>query len=189
VGGPQFQWKENQSMATAEVRAPLARDQGLIIHELPDETLIYDLTRHRAHRLNHTAALIWRQCDGQSTVADMTSRLQKELNSSLREEMVWMALDRLGKAQLLREQVTPPADSAHYSRREMMRKLGMAGGLTLLLPVVMSIGAPTAAHVDTACCGQLCGPDGGSACCSGCPDCDEKDHKHRCRRKRSKKRD
>jgi hypothetical protein len=31
---------------------PLARKEGLVIQELPDEVLVYDLDRDRAHCLN-----------------------------------------------------------------------------------------------------------------------------------------
>jgi hypothetical protein len=51
-----------------------------VIQELPDETLVYDLQRNRAHCLNRTAALVWRHCDGQATVADLARSLKDTLN-------------------------------------------------------------------------------------------------------------
>jgi hypothetical protein len=45
---------------------PHARSEGLVIRELPEETLVYDLKRHRAHCLNPTAARVWSYCDGQT---------------------------------------------------------------------------------------------------------------------------
>jgi hypothetical protein len=119
-----------------------AREEELLVHELPDETLVYDLSRHEAHSLNRTAALIWRHCDGKTTPAEMAALVQQELNLPADEDLVWIALRRLAKARLLRQRVTPPADAARLSRREVMRKLGMAGGLAL----VTSIVAPTAAQ-------------------------------------------
>ena len=38
---------------------PKARQEQLTVRELPDETVVYDLARHKAHCLNPTAALIW----------------------------------------------------------------------------------------------------------------------------------
>jgi coenzyme PQQ synthesis protein D (PqqD) len=45
--------------------APLARSDGLIVQELDGELLVYDLERHRAHRLSETAAFVWRRCEGE----------------------------------------------------------------------------------------------------------------------------
>ncbi len=38
--------------------APRARTSGLVVKVLGDEVLVYDLARHRAHRLNHAAAAV-----------------------------------------------------------------------------------------------------------------------------------
>ena len=123
---------------------PRAREEELVVEELPDETLVYDLKSHRASCLNRTAALVWSHCDGQTSVAAMATMLQSELETPVDEAVVWMALDRLGRSRLLTEQVTLPADRAEYSRRAVLRTLGRAAGITLFLPVVASIVAPRA---------------------------------------------
>ncbi len=156
---------------------PKAREDGLVVEELHDEVLIYDLKRHRAYCLNRTAALVWRHCDGQTPVAEMAELLEKELTLPADEKIVRMALDRLARARLLRERVTPP-DGARSSRREFARKLALVGGLSLLLPVVSSIVAPTPVEAlsctsPAGCCGPLanCQAGGcvdGTKCC--CPD-------------------
>ena len=112
---------------------PRAREDRLVVQELPDEVLVYDLNRHKAHCLNRTAALVWGHCDGQTTVADMATLLRKELKHPVDEAVVWLALDRLGRAHLLRERVRPPAGARRLSRREVMRKLALAGALSVLL--------------------------------------------------------
>src|SRR2546423_15689116 len=55
--------RRREPMDNLERAAPRARDARLVIQELPDELLVYDLERHRAHSLNRTAALVWRHCD------------------------------------------------------------------------------------------------------------------------------
>jgi hypothetical protein len=60
---------------------PLAREEGLVIQELPGELLIYDLNNHKAHCLNQTAAFIWKHCDGMTTVCEMAARLEKEFDA------------------------------------------------------------------------------------------------------------
>ena len=54
---------------------PLARNEGLVIKELPDELLIYDTETDRAHCLNETAAFVWLRCDGRKSLAEITREL------------------------------------------------------------------------------------------------------------------
>ena len=46
-------------METTRALMPRARQDELVVEELPDETLVYDLKRHKARCLNRTAALVW----------------------------------------------------------------------------------------------------------------------------------
>jgi hypothetical protein len=121
---------------------PTARTEGLIVQECADETLIYDLRRHKGHCLNSTAARVWRRCDGRATVAEVAATLQEELSLPAAEAVVWTALDRLARAQLLMTRVTVPEYRARRTRRELIR----AAGISFLLPVVESIVAPRAAE-------------------------------------------
>ena len=159
-------------MSATESPFPKARQHDLVVEELPDETLVYDLERDKAHCLNPTAALVWSHCDGNTSVADMAALLERELELPADQSLVWMALDRLGKARLLDEPVTLPGESARYSRREMMRTLGRVAGLTLLLPAVSSIVAPLAAMqascISLATCENVLTPPN----CTGLPICE-----------------
>jgi len=58
---------------------PKARQDKLTVRELPDETLIYDHLAAKAHCLRQTAALVWKHCDGRTTVAELAGLLQREL--------------------------------------------------------------------------------------------------------------
>ena len=40
---------------------PKARQEGLLVQEVPDEVLVYDTASHKAHCLNRTAAVVWRR--------------------------------------------------------------------------------------------------------------------------------
>ncbi len=132
-------------METRNAMMPRARQDDLVVEELPDETLVYDLERHKARCLNRTSGLVWRRCDGRTTVAEVAALLERELKIPADEAVVWMALDRLGRAHLLKEKVTLPADRARYSRREVLRTLRRVAGISLLLPVIESIVSPLAA--------------------------------------------
>src|SRR5689334_6746520 len=97
-----------QLMKSNRQTKPRARKDGLIIQALPDETLVYDLERDRAHCLNQTASLIWERCDGQSTTKEIAQLLAKTLNHPIDEKIVWVALDQLDRNHLLREIPPPP---------------------------------------------------------------------------------
>src|SRR5215469_2439855 len=132
-------------------QTPLARDEELVIQELPDEVLVYDLKRHKAHSLNKTSAFIWNHCDGQTSANEIAKLMAKEWQTPGSEDAVWFALDKLGKADLLQERITLPPQQAGMSRRSAMRRLGIGA---LLVPVVMTIVSPTAmagASVPPAC--------------------------------------
>ena len=150
---------------------PQVRKDGLVVKELPDEMLVYDLERHRAHCLNQTAALVWKHCDGQTNAKEIAALLQKELKAppgKLDERFVWLALDRLGKAHLLEERLGRPPEAARFARRELVRKLGLVGGLTVLLPLVTSIVAPTPAEAAATCVSSCTGQSPGTPC-TCCP--------------------
>ena len=150
--------------ANAGDRAPRARTQGLIVQELPDEVLIYDRERDKAHCLNQTAALVWKYLDGKNSVANITQKLEQDLKTHIDEKIVWYALDQFSKDHLLEDAFVPPTLFVGMSRREMVRALGVAAAIAL--PLVTSIVAPTPAQAST--CGTTGSPcSSGSQCCSG----------------------
>jgi hypothetical protein len=61
---------------------------------------------------------------------------------------VWLALDHLDRAHLLDARPEPPAELAGHSRRDLLRRAGLAAAL---LPVVASILAPTPAEAAGTC--------------------------------------
>ena len=146
---------------------PNARMDGLVVRELPEEVLIYDLDTHKALCLNRTAALVWKCCDGRNSVEGILRALRAELREPFTEEVVWLALERLGRDRLLKERVRRPAAHAGVSRRDVLKKIGLAAAVTL--PVVTAIVAPTTAQAAS------CKPTGVACaapaeCCSGlCP--------------------
>ncbi|HEX5731462.1 MAG TPA: PqqD family protein [Blastocatellia bacterium] len=125
--------------ATNNSQAALARHQELVVQEMPDELLVYDLKRHKAHCLNKTAAFIWQHCDGQTSVKEMATLLGRDAGSPVDEDVVWYALDKLGRAELLEVKVDLPVKDA-LSRRRMIRRLGAL----VAVPAVVSLVAPTA---------------------------------------------
>ena len=125
---------------------PRARTRAVVVETLADETLVYDLERHKAHCLNRTATLVWRACDGRTRVASAAARLERELGNANGVLLLWSALGQLSRARLLDDALVLPPRRAGYSRRAMIQALGLAGAASLLLPVVESIVSPVPAE-------------------------------------------
>ena len=140
---------------------PRARQAGLTSEAVDDEVMIYDLERDQAHRLNRTAAVTFRHCDGRRTVGELAAVLQREVGPSADENLVWLTLERLSAANLLEEPVSRSADELRTSRRLFVRKVGLIGALSLLLPVVTTIAAPTPALAQS---GLPCSCDSCDSC-------------------------
>ena len=134
---------------------PRKKQEDLVVQEIGDETIIYDERRNHAHRLNRMAALVWSHCDGQRSAADLAAMLQRETDARVTEDMVWLALNRLEKEQLLQEALVRPEDAVRITRRDVLRKAAVAGGAALLIPVVQSVVAPTPAMALSVGCAKL----------------------------------
>ncbi len=143
---------------------PLARKEGLVIQELPDEVLVYDLGRDRAHCLNETAAFVWQRCDGRTSAVEIARSLGQKVNAPVDEKVVWFAIDQLGRNHLMASLPVPPQSVAGLNRREMVRVLGIAAAVAV--PVVASIVAPAPAEAAT-CVGSGGSCAGGQVCCAG----------------------
>ena len=151
-------------MKTNHWQKPLARNEGLVIKELPDELLIYDTETDRAHCLNETAAFVWLRCDGRKSLAEITRELRRKANAKLDDKIVWLALDQLSRNRLLIDSPAPPPTLQGINRRDMIRALGLTAAVAV--PVVASIVAPRPA--EAASCipnGQPC--QSAAQCCSG----------------------
>jgi hypothetical protein len=128
-------------------QAALARRNDLVIQELPDEVLVYDLKQHKAHCLNSAAAFVWNHCDGQTTAAEIATLMGQEWNKPISEDAVWLAFKQLDQAELLQVRPAKPETENRLSRRQVMRRLGVGAAATL--PLVVSVIAPMAASAAT----------------------------------------
>ncbi|MFY9610488.1 MAG: PqqD family peptide modification chaperone [Blastocatellia bacterium] len=147
-----------------ELQMPDRRNKGLVVKELQNELLIYDLDRNKAHCLNQACSLIWNHCDGKATVAEVVSLLEKESGSVVDETVVLYALSQLGTAHLLSDNRKTTAQTKRVTRREVMGRIGVAAVVSL--PLITSILAPTAqAQASCLANGSLCTTD--AQCCSG----------------------
>ena len=128
---------------------PLSRKANIVIQEIENEILIYDLKINKAFCLNETSHLVWQLCNGINSIADISRKLSKKLNLNYSEDLVWLALDQLKKNNLLENSSEVEINFGGLSRREVIRKVGLAS--VIALPVIASIVAPTALHAQSTC--------------------------------------
>ena len=129
---------------------PLARKNNLVIQELDNEILIYDLQTNKVFGLNETSALVWQLSDGEKTITEIAKKLSQKLNYSVGEEFVWLALSQLGKEKLLENEVSNYFQGA--TRREVIKRIGLAS--MVALPMISSLVAPSAINAQS---GGSCG--------------------------------
>ncbi len=121
-----------------EFSRPQSRTSDLVIQSLPNETLVYDLSTHKAHCLNETASFVWDRCDGKLTVEEIRSLAERQFGQAVDIEFVELALCQLHERDLL---VVSDADAfPRLGRREAVKKIGAAAAVTL--PVIASLAAP-----------------------------------------------
>ena len=144
-----------------EHTAPEARRRGLVVHPLSDEILVYDLDRHKAYCLNKTSAVVWSRCDGKTTIAELVEHLRNEYEMPVVEDVVSLALDQLRKSHLLEGPTA--AQKPVLTRRELIKRIGVGG--VMLMPLITTVMAPTAAQAATVCSSVVCS---GGVCPTGC---------------------
>ena len=147
---------------------PKARTADLIVQEVKDETLVYDLKKNKALCLNETIALVWKNCDGHKTVEQIRGALETQLDARVEIELIFFALNQLETNALIDSE---PIDSDPFegmSRREIIRKVGLTA--MVALPIISAVAAPTAATAQSACNpGNLGGVNGNCDCPAGTP--------------------
>jgi hypothetical protein len=128
---------------------PEARIEGLVLQEAETDLLVYDLITHRACCLNSTAAIIWKACDGTRTISDIATEIDARSDEPFSEDVVSLGIEQLSRNRLLKGGSSNNLVSRRVSRREVVKRLGLASSVAL--PVVASLLAPRAVHANSAC--------------------------------------
>lgn len=123
--------------------SPICRRDELVIQELINEVLIYDLKNDKALCLNETSALVWSLCNGTNSVSKIAKEVSGKINTPVSEDLIWLALDQLRKENLIEESEEIVSRFKGMSRRDMIKKAGLASAIAL--PVISSLVAPPAA--------------------------------------------
>ena len=146
---------------------PIARKNGLVVQEVPDELLVYDLESNKAHCLNQSAAMVWKSCDGKNSVTEIATLVGHEAGNAVTEDFVWLAIDQLNENDLLEKQVE--VNLGGLSRREAIKKIGLAS--MIAVPVIASLVAPQSAMAASSCrcvAPSECAPQAGCASTANC---------------------
>lgn len=157
------------------MKLPVSRSQDVVVQEAGDEILIYDLRINKAYCLNQTAKLVFELCDGQRTALEISDLMSRQLKTPVHEELVWLALSDLLKNKLIEQSEQFPQTLAGNTRRELIKKVGLAS--MAALPLIASIVAPSPAAAQSPSPGptggflQACNPAGGCNAGLGCTSC------------------
>lgn len=150
---------------------PISRKDNLVMQNLENEVLLYDLKVNKAFCLNETLAFVWNACDGNQSVTAISRRLSQEFSHPIDEDFVWLALEQLKKEKLLMNGEALKTNFKGLSRREVIRKVGLSS--MVALPLISSVIAPTALNAQSTagCAGLTClvngGFEGENGCCDG----------------------
>jgi hypothetical protein len=126
---------------------PQAKTDGLVIQELSDEVLVYDLAKNKAYDLNLTSALVWQNCDGNKSVTEIAQTMEKKLNQKVPDELVWLTLEKLKKEGLVSYEKEHFKQFTSVNRRELLKRASFVS--LVALPVVVSLVAPIPLHAQS----------------------------------------
>ena len=113
------------------------------------ELHVFDHQQQQAYALNTTSALVLQHCDGQTTPEQLTELVRQNSNVShaQAEQLTCLALDELGKANLLEAEVARPRPpSSKLTRRQMLTTFATAGVALAVVPMVALVTTPAKAE-------------------------------------------
>ena len=89
-------WRENYN--TCRHHCP---KDGLVIQEMPDEVLVYDLNSNKAIALIKLRLSSGKPVTAQNPLAKSNALMEREFGENISEEMIWLSVDLLNKDNLL----------------------------------------------------------------------------------------
>ncbi len=122
---------------------PKARSEGILKQRTFEDLVVVDEKLDQAHTLNETAAVVFESADGSRSVEEIVDVLREKVNGEADADLVELTLDHLAGADLLVDRGPRSSDAQRQSRRRFVRKIGVMGALSMMLPVVESIASPT----------------------------------------------
>ena len=118
------------------MKLPNSKTENIVVREVNNELLIYNLLTNQAFCLNETSAIVYLACDGKTTLEELSRQ------TKFSDDLILLALEGLQKQNLCQGEKIDYFNGV--SRREIIRKAGLASMITL--PFVASIIAPVSAQ-------------------------------------------
>lgn len=145
------------------MKLPQAQIKDIIVQEIENELLIYNLTTNKAYSLNSTAKLVYQSCDSKTSIAEFAKR------HNLSSDLIFFALDELKKEDLLEENSSYKSPFIGISRREVVKKVGLT--TLVALPIIASVVAPSAIMAQSGLSGLRGSCTTSANCTSSAPNC------------------
>lgn len=154
----------NSAAVRKRQNLPIARVEKLVVQEMENETLVYDLKTDKAHHLNKTMSVVWQKCDGKTSFDEVAKSLSKELDANIENDFVLLALQELEKSNLI-ESSSDESNREIISRRKVLLNYALPA---VAAPLVMSLVSPVSAQT-ASCIAQesACDPPTVPGCCPG----------------------
>lgn len=125
---------------------PKARRTNLQRTDLDGQAIVFDEKTDQVHHLDAITATVYDLADGERSTDDLSRAVADKTGVPSERELVSLALSELSQAGLLEEGWQN--DEPHVNRRDLTRRLAIAGALAVALPLVMTMTAqPAAAQV------------------------------------------
>jgi len=140
--------------------------QGLLRHRLDDQVLVYDSNADQVHLLDSTTAHVLELLDAGNSADSVAKEFTQKLGSDSSDELVALSFDELRKARLLDETDGDIEPLADLSRRNFLRKAGIAAAAGIAIPVIVTMTANSGYAQGCATSGQACGGSD-PVCCTG----------------------
>jgi hypothetical protein len=125
---------------------PIALTDSFVTEEVDGDLVVRDAEHGLTCRLNPSAAVVWKACDGTRTPNDLVDALTPQLGPHADEDLVLIALDDLVEHGLITSGYDRRKPSAaRLSRRRLLRRFGLAGATAITLPIVYGTAPPALA--------------------------------------------
>jgi hypothetical protein len=138
-------------------KLPVGREDGLLVEQVGDETVVYDDQSKEAHCLSPLAAVVFANCDGRTSVEKIARLATDRLGEPVDADQVYAALEQLDDRKLM---AFMPPDGG-VSRRDMIRRSAAVAGGAAMAPLIATVAAPNAIAANSATCANL-------LCCPCC---------------------
>src|SRR2546423_6693993 len=116
-----------------ELQSIRFKQRKLIGRTIDDEFLVFDEEASTAHCLNGIAGEMWRACEREISVREVTEVLRPRW-PDIEEDVVAASLSKLAAAGLL--EGTTVQENISTGRRQLIRKLGLAAAVAI--PIVVT---------------------------------------------------